>query len=213
LLVHGWEGRGTQLGGFVEPLLAQGFRIVAVDGPAHGDTPGNRSNVVHFAQFLKEVGDALGEIYAVIAHSVGGASTTLAMQQGMKIQRAVLIASPSSLPAVAERFAAWLHLPTDAKRHFFIALERAIGMPLADIEVRKIVADFEQPALLLHDPEDREIPFAASEATAKVWPGARLMPLSGVGHRGILKSPVVVAEVVRFISEPAADSVLYLAVM
>src|SRR5262245_14171103 len=36
LLVHGWGGRGGQLGAFVEPLVARGFSVVWFDGPAHG---------------------------------------------------------------------------------------------------------------------------------------------------------------------------------
>src|SRR3954471_12912224 len=39
LLVHGWEGRGSQLGSFVEPLVAAGLSVVAFDAPGHGDSP------------------------------------------------------------------------------------------------------------------------------------------------------------------------------
>src|SRR5262245_30745683 len=38
LLVHGWGGRGTQLGAFVEPLVADGFSVVAFDAPGHGES-------------------------------------------------------------------------------------------------------------------------------------------------------------------------------
>lgn len=31
ILVHGWEGRGTQLGSFVAPLVAKGFRVLLFD--------------------------------------------------------------------------------------------------------------------------------------------------------------------------------------
>src|SRR5205823_2922525 len=31
LLVHGWEGRGSQLGAFVEPLVRAGLSVVAFD--------------------------------------------------------------------------------------------------------------------------------------------------------------------------------------
>ena len=31
LLVHGWNGRGTQLGAFIEPLVARGYQVVAFD--------------------------------------------------------------------------------------------------------------------------------------------------------------------------------------
>src|ERR1051325_5613961 len=40
LLVHGWEGRGAQLGAFVDPLVAAGVSGVAVDAPGHRGTPG-----------------------------------------------------------------------------------------------------------------------------------------------------------------------------
>ena len=36
LLVHGWGGRGTQLGAFVAPLVARGFSVVTFDAPGHG---------------------------------------------------------------------------------------------------------------------------------------------------------------------------------
>ena len=42
LLVHGWEGRGAQLGSLVGPLVEAGLSVVAFDAPAHGDSPGNR---------------------------------------------------------------------------------------------------------------------------------------------------------------------------
>src|SRR5690349_395790 len=45
LLVHGWAGRGTQLGEFVAPLVAAQRRVVALDAPAHGDSPGTQTNV------------------------------------------------------------------------------------------------------------------------------------------------------------------------
>src|SRR5262245_3439937 len=36
LLVHGWSGRGAQLGGFVAPLVARGFSVVTFDATGHG---------------------------------------------------------------------------------------------------------------------------------------------------------------------------------
>jgi len=38
LLVHGWGGRGSQLGAFVEPLVSCGFSVVAFDAPGHGES-------------------------------------------------------------------------------------------------------------------------------------------------------------------------------
>ena len=49
LLVHGWAGRGLQLGAFANPLVAAGFRVVAYDGPGHGSSPGRTSNLFDLA--------------------------------------------------------------------------------------------------------------------------------------------------------------------
>ncbi len=56
LLVHGWSGRGTQLAAFVEPLVAAGHRVLALDGSAHGDSPGRLTNLPAFADALRAVG-------------------------------------------------------------------------------------------------------------------------------------------------------------
>lgn len=43
LLVHGWSSHAAYMTGFVDPLVEQGFRVVAFDAPAHGRTPGDRT--------------------------------------------------------------------------------------------------------------------------------------------------------------------------
>src|SRR5215470_10874422 len=53
LLVHGWGGNAGHLAGFVDPLLAAGFRAVAVDLPGHGRSAGRRSSAVHGAAALR----------------------------------------------------------------------------------------------------------------------------------------------------------------
>src|SRR4029079_1563799 len=35
VLAHGWNGRGGQLGAFVDPLVRAGFRVVTFDAPGH----------------------------------------------------------------------------------------------------------------------------------------------------------------------------------
>jgi len=50
--VHGWSGRGTQMGAFAAPLVERGYRVIAFDGPAHGDSAGAQTNVGEYANFL-----------------------------------------------------------------------------------------------------------------------------------------------------------------
>ncbi|MBC7976874.1 MAG: alpha/beta fold hydrolase, partial [Myxococcales bacterium] len=55
LLVHGWEGRGSQLGAFVEPLVRAGLSVVAFDAPGHGDSPGHRLYLTDLADCIADV--------------------------------------------------------------------------------------------------------------------------------------------------------------
>src|SRR5262245_10129632 len=52
VLVHGWNGRGAQLGAFVDPLVAAGFQVVSFDAPGHGKSPGSTSSIIAFADAL-----------------------------------------------------------------------------------------------------------------------------------------------------------------
>src|SRR5882724_4574089 len=40
VLVHGWNGRASQLGAFVEPLVRAGLQVVAFDAPGPGASAG-----------------------------------------------------------------------------------------------------------------------------------------------------------------------------
>lgn len=92
--MHGWHGRGAQLGAFAAPLVAAGFRVVAFDAPAHGRTPGASTNLPEVSEALLKVAAAFAPLHGVIAHSFGVASTLTAMTQGLAPQRVVAVSAP-----------------------------------------------------------------------------------------------------------------------
>ncbi|MEO1075318.1 MAG: hypothetical protein AAFX41_05055, partial [Bacteroidota bacterium] len=49
LLVHGWEGDALNFVAFVGPLRKAGFDVVALDGPAHGASSGERTDALRHA--------------------------------------------------------------------------------------------------------------------------------------------------------------------
>ena len=97
LLVHGWEGRGSQLGSFVEPLVAAGMSVVAFDAPGHGDSPGHRLYLPDLADCIAAVAGVAGPLHAIISHSFGCAAVLLAgARHGIDAARNVMI-SPNVL--------------------------------------------------------------------------------------------------------------------
>jgi len=103
LLMHGWEGRPTQFASLITALVDAGYSVVALDGPAHGRSPGREANVVLFARALLEAAAELPPLQAVIGHSMGGARAMLAVQMGLRPETLVRIGPPAGLPPALVR--------------------------------------------------------------------------------------------------------------
>jgi pimeloyl-ACP methyl ester carboxylesterase len=200
LLVHGWEGRGTSLMAFIQPLVDRGFQVVALDGPAHGDSPGQTTDPMDYALHLTQVGQELGPLAGIVAHSMGVASTALAIRRGLRVEKVVLLAGPSSLFGVLGRYVQFTGLPEPVARRFYALMEERVGATEEAMTVAEVCRDFTVPALIFHDPEDAEVPFSDAQEVAAAWPGARLRVVTGTGHRKILFTPQVVEEAVDFLA-------------
>lgn len=200
LLVHGWEGRGAQLGAFVDPLVAAGYRAVALDGPAHGDSAGVTTTGPEFARAIVATRDVVGPLAAIVGHSFGGFTSLLAVSRGLPAARIVTIGTPASVPEVLRDFLRLIRLPDRALPSMIAALEVRVGAPMASFEVEAFAPNVHVPVLVVHDTDDREVSYADGPRLAEVF-GARLLTTNGLGHRRILFAPEVVAAVVEFIEE------------
>jgi HAD superfamily phosphoserine phosphatase-like hydrolase len=200
LLVHGWEGRGTSLMVFIQPLVDRGFQVVALDGPGHGESPGETTDPMDFALHLTQVGQDLGPLAGIVAHSMGAASAALAIRRGLEVEKVVLLAGPSSLFGVLERYVQLTGLPEPVAQRFYALMAERVGAPRDAMTVAQVCRDFTVPALIFHDPEDAEVPFSDALEVAAAWPGARLRVVTGPGHRRILFAPEVVEEAADFLT-------------
>jgi pimeloyl-ACP methyl ester carboxylesterase len=201
LLVHGWEGRGTQLGAFVDPFVAARFRVIALDLPAHGDSIGRRTDLIECTEALRKVARDLGPLAGIVAHSFGGAITTLAIERGLDVRSVVLISAPSSIEGVLVRFGRMIGLGDRAMRAFRQRLERRTGVTLRDVEIFERASRLRVPTLIVHDHRDRDVPFTDAERLAAQWPNALLMATDGLGHRRILRDAKVIERAVKFVVE------------
>ncbi len=59
---------------------------------------------------------------------------------------------------------------------------------------------FTVPALIIHDEQDREIPFEGGEALSKVWKNSKLVRTNGLGHRRILRDSQVISKAVEYLT-------------
>ncbi len=203
LLVHGWEGRGTQLFALVAPLVTRGFRVVTFDMPAHGDSPGSISSFFHFARAVARMAESVGPLHAIVAHSMGGASTAWALRKAPRPGRLVMVAPPSDIRDFTGGAATVLGLNEAATLELEARLGRRFGVSLRDVRAELVGPQMTTPLLVIHDENDREVPLRSGEAMAGAWPGAALVRTRGLGHRRILREPWVLEAVVSFVDQPA----------
>jgi len=206
ILVHGWEGRGSQLAAFVPELLTRGFRVVTFDAPGHGDAPSKRASLVDHARALCTLGRALGPVHAVIGHSVGGAATLLATRYGFRAERLALIAPPTTPTSYLDVFTRTLDLAPDVEEAMIARLEARYSVEFEELDVRVDAERLHQPMLVVHDHDDPIVPFASGEAIVGAAPRGKLVGVSALGHRAILRAPHVLDTVVRFVGDQDATS-------
>jgi len=201
LLVHGWDSRASHLGHFVQALTGAGFAVTAFDAPAHGESAGTQSSVVHHGLSIVAVAKALGPFAGLVVHSVGSPAALLAFANGMRVQASVHIAGPASLERVLRRFADAAQLPPPEFASFREKVATLAGLPIARTELDALAPGMLHPALIVHAPEDPEVPYAESEHLHAAWAGSELMSAPGLGHRRIIRDAGVVSAATRFLSE------------
>lgn len=212
-LVHGWGGWRGQLGAFVGPLVASGYRVVAADAPGHGEAspsyrgPG-QSTVMECVETLLAAGERFGPAAGIIGHSMGCLVTAHAIRAGLSADRLVLVAPPTAFGELAEQFGRALGLTERTKAAMIAGLKEMTGRDVADYDVAPLGADGSMPpTLVLHDRADRSAPFRVGEQVAATWPGARLVSSDGLGHQRILLDGATVANAVRHVAaQPTQDS-------
>lgn len=202
LLVHGWEGKASDLAAFAPPLLAAGHRVIALNLPAHGESAGERTSIPASARALVAAQEGLGPLEAVVAHSVGTAVTVEAVALGLPAQRLALISAPARYAMYAMGFAAQAGLSPEQTEQMLDALRR-MGVDVHSISTPRRAPSLQQSVLFLHSADDRVVPIGDAQQSQSKWGGpAKLLRFEGLGHRRILQAPEVVAAVTAFVTAP-----------
>jgi pimeloyl-ACP methyl ester carboxylesterase len=203
-LMHGWGGYAGQLVPFVEPLVSAGFRVVTFDALAHGASDASRSGLrlstfFDFAGGLAAIQKQVGPLHAIVAHSGGAIATGIALRAQLEVDRLVMLAPMTRPQQYAAMFSEVLGLSPRVREGWQArALER-IGLGWEELDVTREQTP-RRPLLVIHDLEDKEVPFADGEALAKAWPEATLHAVSKLGHRRLLRDPAVISRTVEFLS-------------
>jgi pimeloyl-ACP methyl ester carboxylesterase len=200
LFVHGWSGRGSQAAALVGPLTGAGYRVVSVDAPGHGNTPGDRTTLFECAAVLQAVAAEQGPVFAAVSHSFGGMVLAYAMRHGMAVERVVMISPPADLEFLLDSFGQLLAMPAAVRAVLRHKLVQRFNESLMErVSTVQNVGAISVPALVLHDEDDDSVPWQQGQRVAAAWAGARFLKTQGLGHSRILRDPETLKTVVDFI--------------
>ncbi|MEO5902406.1 MAG: alpha/beta hydrolase [Gemmatimonadaceae bacterium] len=200
LLVHGWSGRAMDMACIGEQLAKAGYRAIAFDMPAHGATPGKRSSLGEWVNVLPALAAECGELHAIIGHSLGAATVVLALEAGLQAKGAVLFAPPLGPGYFIRRLQQFIGLPEKRRGGMERQLALKVGREMAYFDSARAAASLTIPALIVHDPGDREVPWEHAEAINRTWRGSRLVAATGLGHLRILRSPEFLMQARNFVN-------------
>lgn len=199
LLVHGWEGQGSDLAGFVPPLLEAGCRVAVMDLPAHGESEGVTTSLPACAQAVLAVADVFGPLRGVIAHSVGCSVVVEALARGLAADCVVLIAAPAHHIRYARHFAHWKGLNAAESEHMIRELQSR-GVDVAAYSIPHSAKRLNQAALFIHSSGDKVITSENSIECAAAWRGAQLLRVENWGHLRMLQAPEVIGPACEFVA-------------
>jgi pimeloyl-ACP methyl ester carboxylesterase len=206
LVIHGWRSRTEYMRALVEGFRNAGYRVASLDLPGHGQSLGRRLNMVNAVEATRVAADWFGPFKAIVGHSFGGAVAANAIAGSIKgvqpvaAERLVLVAAPSSLPAIFADFSRMLNVGPRSQISMADQVKRLSGRPLNEFTGDRQLAEAPVPTLVIHAPDDREVP--ADHATRYAGAGShvRLHWADGLGHRRILADKGVVARAVGFVT-------------
>ena len=204
LLMHGWGGARAQMTGFVDSLLFAGYRVVAYDQPAHGESDGTMTNLLEIAPTMNLIVKHEGPFHAIIAHSFGTLITSYALvnRNFPPPERLVYFGAFNQLLESLPRFQVITGLPNEVMDGFRTMLYEKFGRGVLEaITNESLAPQIHIPALMYHDVTDQVTPVEDSRAIARVWKHARYIETEGFGHRAALQSKSIHEQVVRFLKE------------
>ncbi len=201
VLVHGWDGRGSQMYGFVGPLVERGYQVITFDVPAHGNAAGNQVDPPLAAEVVTAIAKRCGPVEAFVTHSFGSTWTLIAVAAGVSVKKIALISPPQSLRKIYDKFQQRLGIPAKVGQALTKKLEQIHGDLWNNYSNEMLLKRLKNiSGIVIHDQGDKEIVFDEGLAVAKAWNGCQFMKTTGLGHYRILKSDEVIDRVVGLIT-------------
>lgn len=209
LLVHGWRGRAAQFAPIIRELRAEGFRLVAFDAPANGESGGRRTDIRDWMAAIEAMQSHHGRFHTVIGHSFGAMAARTAITEGVAAGALVAVGGMADARYLVDTFASR------------VGIDRPSADALADRFARRILPHLDDPwarfdgvatplpermpLLVVHDRTDREVAVAEAHRLHEAHGDrSRLVVTDGHGHNRVLGADAALDAITAFVTRGPA---------
>lgn len=189
LLIHGLHSNLGSMVPIAQDLIEQKLSVVLFDAPAHGEAIGTNTNILQVRDFIHTLNDNLGELYAIICHSLGGLWALSAWNNQFHAKTLISISTPSNHQFLVKKFVDLHQLSDDIAEGLINQLERRFGETVwTDFSPSTIVKTLDVPGLVIHGANDDFVPPSHAEKIHSSWGKSKLAILEDIGHFDITGS-------------------------
>ncbi|WP_100612874.1 alpha/beta fold hydrolase [Confluentibacter lentus] len=200
LLVHGWESNTSRWKKLIDVLKKLDYNIIALDAPAHGNSGGALFNTVLYSECIHIVAKKVNPT-VIIGHSVGGIATVIFQHKYNldSVKKLVLLGAPSNFTGIFDRYKTMMGY----NKKVFNGIEQFVLKRFGHLPSYYHISNFSEnmhpKGLIIHDEEDRVIPYDDALDYQKHYKNSILISTSGLGHG--LKSKEINTYILDFINQ------------
>lgn len=183
LLVHGWESNASRWEKLIPFLQKTKHTIVAIDGPAHGQSVGTEFNVIKYGEFINVVAQKFSP-KVLIGHSIGGAACVYYQShfENKSVEKMILLGAPSDLHILIENYINLLSLNSRMKKSLDQYFIERFNVKLQEFSGKLFGQKIGIKGIIAHDKLDTVVLFEESKKIASSWKDAVFIETNGLGH-------------------------------
>ncbi|WP_257670645.1 alpha/beta hydrolase [Parapedobacter tibetensis] len=206
LLLHGWQSHTYRWKAFVESFQWEEYSIYAFDAPGHGLSTGNFLSVPLYSDVIEQVIHRIGDLYAIIGHSLGSFTSiyTYYRLEGFPVAKLIALASPAEATEFFQFYQHTLKLSAKTIQATIAHFKREFQKGPEFFSAPSFARSVNVPGLIIHDQDDDETPVENSIRINQAWEQSTLLITKGLGHK--LKGSAVLKHVNEFMLDGHSES-------
>ncbi|MGA3158350.1 MAG: alpha/beta fold hydrolase [Steroidobacteraceae bacterium] len=208
LIVHGWSSHTGRLRHAIAALHARGFRIVAFDGPGHGQSGGRYADLHALRDTISTVTGEFGAAQAILAHSYGALAVAvwLAHSRPAELRAAVLVGMPRDIGYILESFTLAMALRPRVIERLRARFYARYGAWPEFYEAGALAAQIPIPVLQVHGAADEFVPVAHARPIHERFALGELSIRPDLTHSAPLSDAASLATIAGFLQRHMAGS-------